>query len=169
MAGASGGGKAALSSRCREGDIVLAGLSMPHSPRWHRDRLWLLESGRGTFGFLDPARAAFEPVAFCPGFARGLALRGDFAVIGLSKPRSQRTYGGLELDDALAARGITPRCGLAVVDLRTGRIAHGLRLEGAVGEIYDVAVIPEARRPIALGPRDDDLRRTIIPGPAAEL
>lgn len=152
-----------------EGEIALAGLSMPHSPRWHRDRLWLLDSGRGVLGFLEPARGALVPVAFCPGFARGLALHADFAVVGLSKPRSQRTYDGLELDQALAARGAAPRCGLNVVDLRTGRTAHGLRLEGRVEEIYDVAILPEARRPTALGPRDEDLRRAIVPGPPAAL
>jgi uncharacterized protein (TIGR03032 family) len=152
-----------------EGEIMLAGLSMPHSPRWHRGRLWLLESGRGIFGFHDPGRATLQPVAFCPGFARGLALHGDFAVIGLSKPRSQRTYDGLELDQALAARGATGRCGLSIVDLRTGRSVHGLRLEGRVEEVYDVAILPGARRPMALGPRDEDLRRAIVPGPPAEL
>src|SRR5262249_38999338 len=26
-------------------DVLLRGLSMPHSPRWYRERLWLLESG----------------------------------------------------------------------------------------------------------------------------
>jgi uncharacterized protein (TIGR03032 family) len=152
-----------------EGEIALAGLSMPHSPRWHRDRLWLVESGRGIFGFLDPTRGALQPVAFCPGFARGMALHGAFAVIGLSKPRSQRTYDGLELDQALAARGVAPRCGLTIVDLCTGRMAHGLRLEGRVEEIYDVAILPDARRPTALGPWDDDLRRAIVPGPPAAL
>ncbi len=28
-------------------DVIARGLSMPHSPRWYRDRLWVLESGRG--------------------------------------------------------------------------------------------------------------------------
>lgn len=158
-----------------DGEVALEGLSMPHSPRWHRGRLWLLDSGRGVLGRLDPARAALEPVAFCPGFARGLALHGDFAVVGLSKPRAKRSYGGLELDDALAARGAEPRCGLLVVDLRTGRAAHHLWIENtsvegdAVEEVYDVAVLPGARRPMALAPRADEVRGAIVPGPPAEL
>ena len=32
------------------GGIVASGLSMPHSPRWYRDRLWVLNSGTGEFG-----------------------------------------------------------------------------------------------------------------------
>jgi uncharacterized protein (TIGR03032 family) len=27
-------------------DIIVTGLSMPHSPRWYQDKLWLLNSGR---------------------------------------------------------------------------------------------------------------------------
>ena len=29
-------------------EILLRGLSMPHSPRWHQGKLWLLESGEGS-------------------------------------------------------------------------------------------------------------------------
>src|SRR5207344_3111754 len=29
-------------------ETVVRGLSMPHSPRWYRDQLWLLESGQGS-------------------------------------------------------------------------------------------------------------------------
>lgn len=152
------------------GEVVLAGLSMPHSPRWHRGDLWLLESGRGRLGRLDPKRGALEPVAFCPGFARGMAMHGDYAVIGLSKPRSRRAYGGLELDDVIAARGVEPRCGLLVVDLRTGRLAHRLWVEGGgVEEVYDVAVLPGARRPAVLAPKEGEASVAVVPGPPAEL
>src|SRR5688572_22956696 len=65
------------------GAIVAEGLSMPHSPRLHGGRLWLLNSGTGEFGWVDPASGRFEPVAFCPGYARGLAFVGGRAVIGL--------------------------------------------------------------------------------------
>ncbi len=35
------------------GEIIATGLAMPHSPRWYRDRLWVLNSGRGQFGYVD--------------------------------------------------------------------------------------------------------------------
>jgi uncharacterized protein (TIGR03032 family) len=155
--------------RVPDGEVVLAGLSMPHSPRWHQGRLWLLDSGSGRFGYLDPARGRFEPVAFCPGYARGLALHGDFAVVGLSKPRRDRAFSGLELDEALLARDAEPRCGLLVIDLRSGDIVHSLRLEGVVEELYDVAVLPGARRPMALGLKTDEIRRTLSLAPPAAL
>src|SRR5262249_55443311 len=37
------------------GETITAGLSMPHSPRWHDGRLWVLESGSGGIGHVDLA------------------------------------------------------------------------------------------------------------------
>src|SRR5882757_7478493 len=56
------------------GEIVIGGLSMPHSPRIYRDRLWLLNSGTGEFGWIEPGgggqsmgqgAAKFHVLAFC--------------------------------------------------------------------------------------------------------
>jgi uncharacterized protein (TIGR03032 family) len=126
------------------GEVVARGLSMPHSPRLHRGRLYVLDSGSGRFGWIEPGSGRFEEVCFCPGYARGLAFVGEFAVIGLSLPRHNRSFSGLALDDELSRRGAAPRCGLLVVDLRTGDAPHSLRLEGAIQELYDVAAMPGA-------------------------
>ena len=67
--------------------VVTEKLSMPHSPRWHADRLWVLNSGTGHFGFVEVASGAFTPLVFCPGFLRGLAFFDRFAIVGLSLPR----------------------------------------------------------------------------------
>ena len=56
-----------------------------------------------------------------------------------------------------------------MVDLRTGDIVHWLRLEGIVQELYDVAVIPGAVRPTALGLKTDEIRRMIRVGEPAPL
>ncbi|MEZ5841800.1 MAG: TIGR03032 family protein [Hyphomicrobiales bacterium] len=146
------------------GEIVVEGLSMPHSPRLYRGTLWLLDSGTGFFGSVDVASGRFEPLTFCPGYLRGLAFCGDFAVIGLSRARENRTFSGLALDDNLAARHAEPRCGLMVIDMRSGDIVHWLRFEGAVEELYDVAVLPGVIRPMALGFKTDEIRRVITVG-----
>ncbi|MEX2648199.1 MAG: TIGR03032 family protein [Alphaproteobacteria bacterium] len=145
------------------GETACAGLSMPHSPRWRDGRLWLLDSGNGYFGHVDPS-ARFERVAFCPGYARGLAFAGNHAVIGLSKPRENRTFSGLALDDELARHGAEARCGLLVVDLASGDAVHWLRIEGIVSELYDVVVLPGTQRPMALGFRSDEIKRTVTIG-----
>lgn len=151
----------------RTGATVVEGLSMPHSPRVVGDELWLLEAGSGFLGRVDRARGAFERVVFCPGYARGLCVVGDFAVIGVSKLRKSRTFADLELGEQLAARGAEPRCGLLVVDLRSGDIVHWLRLDGVVEELYDVVALPGVRRPMALGFNSDEIQRTITIGAPA--
>jgi len=145
-------------------EVILTGLSMPHSPRVYRDKLWLLNSGTGEFGFVDLNRGEFESVAFCPGYLRGLAFTGDFAIVGLSKPRENRTFSGLALDEKLQIKQAEPRCGLFVIDLRTGDIVHWLRIEGIVTELYDVAVLPGMRRPMAIGFKSDEIRRIVRVG-----
>jgi len=139
-------------------EIIASGLSMPHSPRWYRGKLWLLNSGTGEFGFLDGEQ--FMPVVFCPGFVRGLAFFGDYAVVGLSKLRS-KTFAGLALETRLATEGKTAQCGLMVVDLNTGAIEHWLYLDGVVEELFDVVVLPSVRQPRAIGFQDDDIDRLV--------
>jgi protein O-GlcNAc transferase len=144
-----------------DGSIVLDALSMPHSPRVYRDKLWVLNSGTGELGWIDRARARFEPLAFCPGFLRGMALHGDYAIVGLSQSRRERTFAGLALDRRLHEKDAEPRCGLWVIDLRSGTVVHWLQLEGVVIELYDVAVLPGVRRPMALGFQSDEIQRII--------
>ena len=145
----------------RSGDIVAGGLSMPHSPRLHDGRLWLLNSGKGEFGFIDERSGMFEAIAFCPGYARGLAFAGRHAVIGLSLARENRTFAGLPLEDALRARDAEPRCGLAIIDLGTGDMTAWARIEGVVRELYDVAVLPGVQRPSLIGFKSDEVRYVI--------
>lgn len=139
------------------GEIAASGLSMPHSPRLHQGRLWVLNSGRGEFGTIDLADGAFTPVAFCPGYARGLAFSGQYAVIGLSRPRHNRTFEGLELEGRLAAKDADPRCGLLIVDLDRGETVEWLRFEHTIEELYDVAVLPGVYQAEAVGFRGSEL------------
>jgi uncharacterized protein (TIGR03032 family) len=142
-------------------EIVADGFSMPHSPRIYRDRLWMLDSGNGQFGYVDRKTGQFEPVTFCPGYARGLAFSGDYAVIGLSKPRHEKTFAGLPLDGVLNEKQASARCGLQVVDLNSGDVVQWLRIEGVVAELYDVVILPDVERPKALGFKTDEIRRSV--------
>ncbi len=141
-------------------EIIASGLSMPHSPRWHDDHLWLCNAGTGEFGFVDLRSGRFEAIAFCPGYLRGLAFHGDFAVVGLSRPRSHALH-GLPLENQLNAHRAEPRCGLHVIDLRRGDTAHWLHFDGLVDELYDVVTLPGVKRPMALGFVTEDIQRTI--------
>jgi uncharacterized protein (TIGR03032 family) len=143
------------------GRIVCRGLSMPHSPRLHDGRLYVLNSGAGEFGAIDPEAGRFAPITFCPGYLRGLCFLAGHAVVGLSEPRENRTFAGLPLQERLADSKVEPRCGLYVIDLKTGDVAHWLRIEGIVSELYDVVSLPGVIRPSMIGFKSDEIRRTI--------
>ena len=144
----------------RAGDIVAEGLAMPHSPRIYQGELWLLNSGEGELGRVDRNTGRFEPVTFCPGYARGLAMHGRYAIVGLSRPR-EATFQRLPLDAHLSQRNATARTGLQVVDLDSGEVVHWLRIEGLIEELYDVVVLPDVVRPSALGFKSDEIRRNV--------
>lgn len=143
------------------GEIVCQGLSMPHSPRFYNNRLWVLNSGYGEFGYVDLNRGKFNPISFCPGYLRGLAFHNHYAIAGLSQPRHNQSFSGLPLDKILEKKQATPRCGLYIIDLNTGDIVHWLKIEGIVTELYDVAVLPNIKCPMAIGIVKDEIRRII--------
>ena len=100
-------------------------------------------------------------MTFCSGYARGLAFVDRYAIVGLSLARENRTFQGLPLDAALAARGAVPRCGLLVIDVTTGDTVEWLRIEGVVRELFDVVVLPGIRNPAAIGFKSDEIQRVI--------
>jgi uncharacterized protein (TIGR03032 family) len=125
------------------GRPILAGLSMPHSPRWHLGRPWLLESGTGTLGYVDEAAGCYVPVVELPGFTRGLDFFGNLAFVGLSQVRETSTFGGLPITE----RSGGLHSGVWVVDLEAGRVVAFVRFEDAVQEIFAVVVLPGRRFP----------------------
>src|SRR5262249_39794208 len=133
------------------GRIVARGFAMPHSPRVHRGRVWLLDSGTGRLVVVDPSTGEITPAAEQPGDARGLALHGSYAFIGVSKIRETAIFGGVPI----AERRESLRCGVGVVDLTTGRpVAH---LEFKEGGGRDAVLLGRRRgaRPGAVAERRD--------------
>jgi uncharacterized protein (TIGR03032 family) len=124
--------------------IITRGLSMPHSPRWYRDRLWVLSSGTGGFGTIDLATGRYDSVAELPGFTRGLSFVGSLAFIGLSQVRESAVFSGIAIAERPQAERI---CGVWVVDIETGETVAWVKFEDAVQEIFAVEVLPQARFP----------------------
>jgi len=143
------------------GEPVATGLSMPHSPRLFDGKLWVLDSGRGELCTIDPDTGQATPVAFCPGYARGLAFVGRYAVVGLSRPRHNKTFDGLDLERRLLEKDTPPRCGLIVIDIDTGRTVEWLRFEKTIDELYDVAILPGVRQAEAIGFRGEDIKQVV--------
>jgi uncharacterized protein (TIGR03032 family) len=125
-------------------EVIVRGLSMPHSPRWYGGRLWVLDSGSGGLGTVDLAAGRYEPVAQLPGFTRGLSFVGRFAFIGLSQVRESAVFSGIAITERPAAERA---CGVWVVDLPTGQVVAFVKFEDAVQEVFAVEVMPGARYP----------------------
>ena len=96
-----------------------------------------------------PRRPATQPHLQQRQSAPGAAARREFA------------FDGLPLAEELHRRRLEAHCGLAIVDLATGRIDQWLRLDGAVRELYDVAVLPGVVRPMVLGFVTPEIRQVL--------
>jgi len=140
------------------GETIARGLSMPHSPRWHGDRLWVLESGRGTLATVDPESGAVEVVAELPGFTRGLAFAGPIAFVGLSMVREGRAFGGLPITAKAAER----QCGVYAVDTDSGSVLGFLSFADGVEEIYDVELLEGLRFPEIAEPDSHAVRLAYV-------
>ncbi len=140
------------------GETVARGFAMPHSPRLHEGKLWVLNSGRGELGTVDPATGKYEAVESMPGYTRGLAFAGPFAFVGLSQIRETSVFGGVPI----AERRDELRCGVAVVDLRSGQSVAYLEFLTGVNEVFAVDVLPGVvnpclREPIPATEETDDV------------
>lgn len=139
------------------GEVVTRGLAMPHSPRWHGDRLYVLNSGCGTLVQVDPDSGAQTVVCQLPGYLRGLSFVGDHALIGLCRIRERKIFGGLPIE----AAGTPLRCGVALVDLKRGVLAGLFEFTGGVEELFDIRFLPGLRRPNLLRPDQPAVREAM--------
>lgn len=142
-------------------EIVCEGLSMPHSPRWANGKLWLLNAGTGHLGWVDFATKQFVPLAFFPGFLRGLSIMGNTAAVGLSKPRKEQRFEGLQLDAELDQRTAAPWCGVQIASLANGDVQNWIRCDGDMTEIFDISFLPGVRNPMMIGLRNQDIHNLI--------
>lgn len=124
-------------------EIISRGLSMPHSPRWYANQLWVLESGKGSLATVDMSSGKLNLVTTLPGFTRGIDFYGSLAFIGLSQVRETAVFSGIPLTEKLSER----ICGVWVVNIETGQTIAFLKFEDAVQEIFAVRVLPQTRFP----------------------
>ena len=148
----------------RTNEVVCNGLAMPHTPRLYRDKLWLVEAGKGWFGYVDLKTGKFEHVCWCPGFLRGLRFYGDYAILGMSLPRNE-IFAGLPLDKILKRKQTEPQCAIYVIDLNKGKILHQLQITGSLIEIYDIMVLENTRQPMLIGLESQEVLRFVYLGP----
>lgn len=141
--------------------IIARGLCMPHSPRFYRDRLWVLDSGTGRLLVVDLATGKTDTVSTLPGYARGLCFSGPYAFVGLSRIREASTFGGIpiakKLDDL--------KCGIWVIDITSGETAAFLEFDAGVEEIFDNRILHGIRYPAVIGLQKETVSGTFIVPP----
>lgn len=128
--------------------VVVTGLSMPHSPRVQLDHLLVLNSGMGQVTRVSLTSGQKESMLELPGYPRGLAIAGQLAFIGLSKVRETATFGSLPICE----RFDDLKCGVAIMDLQTGKQVGLFEFQSGVDEIFDVQLLPGIRNPFFSGP-----------------
>jgi uncharacterized protein (TIGR03032 family) len=156
-----GGGGAIIAARTNE--VVIDGLSMPHTPRLYNGALWFLESGRGYLCRYDLQNRTLEKKLWLPGFLRGLRFFKHYAVVCSSKPRD-KVFDGLPLEGELKQRGQEAQCAVMFIDLNTMEKVHQIGITGSVKEIYDVAILEDCVMPLVYGLDREDLNKMIVIG-----
>lgn len=137
---------------------VCRGLSMPHSPRWYANKLWVLESGNGSLATVDPENGELRTVVELPGFTRGLDFYGPLAFVGLSQIRETAAFGSLPITERLTDR----ICGVWVVNIKTEKVLGFLRFEGNVQEIFAVQVLQGIRFPDVIQTHDEVINNSFV-------
>lgn len=143
-------------------EIVSTGLAMPHSPRLFAGRLFVLNSGHAALEVVDPRTGTRDTVARLPGYPRGLAFVDRYAFVGLSKIREKHDFGGLPIEQSSQPL----RCGIAVIDLVSGKTREWIEFEAGCEEVFDVQWIPGARFATVVGTQKETLDGVFLLPPA---
>ena len=123
-------------------EVLIRGLSMPHSPRWYQGQLWV-ESGQGSLAVVGPERAPGGRWRRCRGSPTAWTSHGPLAFIGLSQVRETAVFSGIPLVERLRER----TCGVWIVHIENGETVGFLRFEAGVQDIFAVQVLPGIRFP----------------------
>ncbi len=139
----------------QKNEIVLRGLSMPHSPRWYKNQLWVLNSGAGELLAIHPKTYESVVVAALPGYLRGLCFVEHYALLGLCQVREKHLFGNLPVQ----TRWPGLQCGIAIIDLRTGQKMGFFEFTSGCQELYDVQFLPGVKKPTILNQSDPATRQ----------
>lgn len=140
--------------------IVIEGLAMPHSPRWHVDRVYFCNSGHGHICSYQPEIKTTEVLAEVPGFTRGMDFYGPIMFVGLSKVRQS----DVSIPTPIVEKYDETHSGIWLFNTEEkndkGQMKEigYIKFTGNVDQIYDVAVIPNCSFPELIEPSHPRMR-----------
>jgi uncharacterized protein (TIGR03032 family) len=141
----------------KSNEVILRGLAMPHSPRWHQNKLWVLSSGTGELLQVDPNTGDTDIICALPAYLRGLCFSGNHALIGMCKIRETNIFGGMPVQQKYD----TLKCGVAVVSLSSGECVGTLEFTAGCTEIYDLRMLDGVHRPNILNLEKQAARQAV--------
>jgi uncharacterized protein (TIGR03032 family) len=140
------------------GEIITRGLSMPHTPVYYRDKLWVLESGTGSLLVVDEKTGQTTTACRLPGFLRGLSFIDRYAFVGLCKIREKRTFGGLPIEEMISEL----KCAIHVIDIITGATVAFIDFTKGIEELFDIQVLQGPKNPHIVGFEEDTIDGIMI-------
>ncbi|MCB0319429.1 MAG: TIGR03032 family protein [Bdellovibrionales bacterium] len=140
------------------GESIATGLSMPHTPKWYREKLWVLESGTGSLLQVDPKDGTRTVVQRFPGFLRGLSFYDRLAFVGLCKIREKAEFGGLPVESMYPEL----KCAVYVIDIETAEILGFIEFTKGIEELFDIDLLPGIRNPHIIGFEEDTVDGIMI-------
>ena len=135
-------------------EILLDGLAMPHSPRWHNDCVYFCNSGHGLVCKYHPVTKDLTTLAEVPGFTRGMDFFGSIMFVGLSKVREADVTNPAPL----AQKYDETYSGIWFFNLEDNSEIGHIKFTGNVDQIYDIAVIPDCSFPELIEPSHPRMR-----------
>jgi uncharacterized protein (TIGR03032 family) len=154
--------KTGLLMEVPSGEIILEGLSMPHSPRIYKEELYLLESGSGHLIKVNVQDKKAELVYNFDCFIRGMSFYNDIALIGKSKIRESSK----DFDD-LDVKKNSKYAGLIFFDMVKKEILGEINYETDVEEIFDVQILENTANPVVISSQIERMNDVItFPGNA---
>lgn len=115
---------------------VLTYLYMPHSPRVHRNNLYVCESGTGSVYVKKQGQDTFRVINRFQGLTRGLEFYKNYMLVGLSKGRTQRWE-----TTPLAKKYSNLLCGICVINLESNSLVGAIYFNDPVREMLDFDII----------------------------
>ncbi len=140
---------------CQKQEVVLDGLSMPHSPTKHGNDIFFLQSATGQVMKYNISSKELTEIIQLNSFLRGLDVFDDFLFIGASKMRtSSKTFKDLPIAENSFA-------GIEIVNYKTGERVAGLSYTDNISEIFEVKAIKGMAKPMMLTENDEGYDRCI--------
>ncbi|MEZ9699765.1 TIGR03032 family protein [Vibrio sp. 10N.261.46.E12] len=138
-------------------ELLVDGLFMPHSPRYHQDKVYYCDSGFGWLSSIDPGTGTNDIIAELPGFTRGLDIVGNLAFVGTSQIRASNIK-----HPAQRSRFDKTVSGVSVINIETGETVGQIEFKNGLEQIYDIKLIPNTTFPELIEPSHPRMRNHFV-------